>query len=50
MEPVFFEEQSAFRKWLAENHDKASGIFVGFYKVGIGKPNVTWSESVDQAL
>jgi uncharacterized protein YdeI (YjbR/CyaY-like superfamily) len=48
--PVFFSSQSEFRKWLAKNHDKEKELVVGFYKVGTGKPSMTWSESVDQAL
>lgn len=48
--PVFFSDASAFRKWLEKNHDKQSELFVGYYKVNSGKPSMTWSESVDQAL
>lgn len=50
MQPTFFSKQSEFRKWLEKNHDKESELAVGFYKVGSGKPSMTWSESVDQAL
>ncbi|MCX6303585.1 MAG: YdeI/OmpD-associated family protein [Bacteroidetes bacterium] len=50
VQPVFFATQSGFRTWLAENHDKAAELFVGYYKVGSGKMSMTWSESVDQAL
>ena len=48
--PTFFKTQSDFRKWLTKNHDKATELLVGFYKVGSGKPSMTWPESVDQAL
>lgn len=50
VQPTFFATQSDFRKWLENNYDKATELFVGFYKVGSGKPSMTWSESVDQAL
>ncbi len=50
MNPVFFDDQAAFREWLSDNHLIASEIVVGFRKVGTGKPSMTWSESVDQAL
>ncbi len=50
MEAVFFENQQAFRNWLIENHLIEKELIVGFYKVGTGKPSMTWSESVDQAL
>ncbi|MBK8805732.1 MAG: YdeI/OmpD-associated family protein [Bacteroidales bacterium] len=50
MTPIFFPSQNEFRKWLEENHDKKTELFVGFYKVNSGKPSMTWSQSVDQAL
>ena len=50
MEPTFFATQKDFRKWLEKNHQKADELLVGFWKVGSGKPSMTWSESVDQAL
>ena len=50
MEPTFFAEQSDFREWLEKNHAKESELLVGFYKVSSGKPSITWSQSVDEAL
>src|SRR5690349_22728597 len=50
MTPVFFAKQSDFRKWLQKNHKKETELLVGFYKVGSGKPSMTWPESVDEAL
>ncbi|GAB3993651.1 YdeI/OmpD-associated family protein [Spirosoma daeguense] len=50
MKPVFFADQSEFRQWLTENYAKATELVVGYYKVGSGKPSMTWSQSVDQAL
>jgi len=50
MAPIFFNDQKEFRKWLEKNHSKESELSVGYYKVGSGKPSMTWSESVDQAL
>jgi uncharacterized protein YdeI (YjbR/CyaY-like superfamily) len=48
--PTFFAKQSDFRKWLQKNHRKETELLVGFYKVGSGKPSMTWSQSVDEAL
>src|ERR1051325_7767355 len=48
--PFFFASQDDFRTWLVANHDTADELLVGFWKVGSGKPSMTWSESVDQAL
>ena len=50
MDPKFFTTQDDFRNWLAENHAIADELIVGYYKVGTGKPSMSWSESVDQAL
>jgi uncharacterized protein YdeI (YjbR/CyaY-like superfamily) len=48
--PVFFEDQSSFRKWLKNNHGKAKEIVAGYYKVSLGKPSITYKESLDEAL
>jgi len=50
MDPVYFKDQNEFRKWLGKNHTKETELIVGYYKVGSGKPSMTWSESVDQAI
>lgn len=50
MKPVFFATQADFRKWLAEHHDTATELLVGYYKVKSKKPSMTWSQSVDEAL
>lgn len=50
MTATFFATQSDFRKWLKKNHKKETELIVGFYKVGSGKPSMTWSQSVDEAL
>jgi uncharacterized protein YdeI (YjbR/CyaY-like superfamily) len=48
--PKFFAKPADFRKWLTSNHAKEAELWVGFYKVGSGKPSITWPQSVDQAL
>jgi uncharacterized protein YdeI (YjbR/CyaY-like superfamily) len=50
MKPKFFRSPAAFYKWLEKNHDTATEVWVGFYKKATGKPSLTWSQSVDQAL
>ena len=39
-----------FRRWLEEHHAEESELWVGFFKVGTGRPSLTWPESVDEAL
>ena len=50
MPHTFFAKQSGFRNWLKKNHKKETEFIVGFYKVDSGKPSMTWSQSVDEAL
>jgi uncharacterized protein YdeI (YjbR/CyaY-like superfamily) len=50
MTPVFFNNQTEFHNWLEKNHQAESELWVGYYKVETGKPSLTWSQSVDQAL
>lgn len=50
MEPIYFSSPAEFRAWLEENYEKERELLVGFYKVGTGKPSMTWSQAVDQAL
>jgi uncharacterized protein YdeI (YjbR/CyaY-like superfamily) len=49
-EPTFFSSADEWRAWLAEHHETASECVVGFVKVTTGEANLSWSESVDQAL
>lgn len=46
----FFESATQFRAWLAEHGGQRTELIVGFWKVGSGRPSMTWSESVDEAL
>ena len=50
MTATFFATPADFRKWLTMYHKKEKVLLVGFYKVGSGKPSMSWSQSVDQAL
>jgi uncharacterized protein YdeI (YjbR/CyaY-like superfamily) len=50
VDPIFFPAPEDFRAWLEQNHETADEVLVGFYKKKAGKPSMTWSDSVDQAL
>ena len=50
MKPKFFPSPSAWHAWLEEHHEKHQELWVGFHKVGSGKPSITWPEAVDGAL
>jgi uncharacterized protein YdeI (YjbR/CyaY-like superfamily) len=47
---IFFKTQKDLRKWFIKNYKTATTLQLGYYKVGTGKPSVTWSQSVDEAL
>ena len=49
-EPIYFPSAAAFRDWLEVHHETEKEVLVGFYKKGTGRPTMTWSESVDEAL
>jgi uncharacterized protein YdeI (YjbR/CyaY-like superfamily) len=50
MKPRFFASPAEWRRWLQENHARTPELLVGFYKVGSGRPSITWPQSVDHAL
>jgi uncharacterized protein YdeI (YjbR/CyaY-like superfamily) len=50
MDVVYFASSDEFRQWLADNHNRAAELQVGYYKKASGKPSITYQESVDQAL
>jgi uncharacterized protein YdeI (YjbR/CyaY-like superfamily) len=50
METRYFPTSDEFRAWLAENHATATEIGVVLHRKASGKPTMTWSEAVDQAL
>lgn len=50
MSVKFFASAAAFRAWLEKHHGRRRELFVGFYKMGSGRPSITWPESVDAAL
>ncbi len=48
--PIFFKTPEEFRSWLEKNHKIKTELYVGYYKKATGKPTMTWSQSVDEAL
>jgi uncharacterized protein YdeI (YjbR/CyaY-like superfamily) len=49
-EPIFFDSPEAFYAWLEQNHETETEVYVGYWKRHTGKPSLTWSQAVDQAL
>jgi uncharacterized protein YdeI (YjbR/CyaY-like superfamily) len=50
LEPFSFSDRAAWRTWLAQNHDKYSGIWLVYYKKNSGTPSVVYAEAVKEAL
>ena len=48
--PTFFATPADWRAWLETHHATSAERSVGFWKVGSGKPSITWPQSVDEAL
>lgn len=49
--PIYYpKDRAEWRAWLGENHAKAPGIWLIYYKKGSGKPTVSYSEAVEEAL
>jgi uncharacterized protein YdeI (YjbR/CyaY-like superfamily) len=46
----YFASLGDFRKWLEEKYEWAPELWVGFHKKSSGKPSITYSEAVDEAL
>ena len=49
-DPIFFESPEEFYAWLEEHHESETEVYVGYWKKHTGKPSLTWSQAVDQAL
>ncbi|MFA5944856.1 MAG: YdeI/OmpD-associated family protein [Candidatus Thermoplasmatota archaeon] len=47
---TFFASPAKFDAWLAKHGGKSSELLVGYWKVGTGKPSMTWAQSVEVAL
>ena len=45
-----FPNAAAFRAWLEANHDRATELWIGYYKKGVPKTAMTYAEAVEEAL
>jgi uncharacterized protein YdeI (YjbR/CyaY-like superfamily) len=46
----YFASAAELRDWFDANHETATELWLGYYKKSTGRPTVSWSESVDEAL
>src|ERR1041385_7082060 len=50
MKVRFFRSPAELRDWFDRHHETEQELWVGFHHKSAGKPTLTWSESVDEAL
>ena len=49
-EQFYPQNRQEWREWLAKNHRTKQSVWLVYYKKKSGKPSLTWSEAVDEAL
>lgn len=49
-EHIYPKTPKEWRSWLQKNHIGKDAVWVIFYKKSSGKPTLSWSEAVDEAL
>ena len=48
--PVHFKTRTQWRRWLERNHDRATEIWLLYYKKHTGRPSVPYDDAVEEAL
>ncbi len=49
-EVVFFATTAELRDWFDANHQSADELWLGYHKKRTGRPTISWSDAVDEAL
>ena len=49
-EAIYFGSPEELRAWLEQHHASEAELLVGYWKKATGKPSLTWSQAVDEAL
>ena len=47
---IYFESAEELRDWFDANHATADDLWIGHHRKATGKPSLTWSQTVDEAL
>jgi uncharacterized protein YdeI (YjbR/CyaY-like superfamily) len=47
---IYFSSPQQWRAWLEQHHASENEVLVGYWKKATGKPSLTWSQAVDEAL
>jgi uncharacterized protein YdeI (YjbR/CyaY-like superfamily) len=49
-ETFYPKTRAAWRKWLLKNHATKQSVWMVMYKQASGKPTVSWTDAVDEAI
>ena len=49
-EVKFFESPAELRDWFDANHQTAADLWLGYHRKATGRPTISWSDAVDEAL
>ena len=47
---IYFSSPAEFGAWLEQHHETEKELWLGYWKKATGKPSLTWSQAVDEAL
>jgi uncharacterized protein YdeI (YjbR/CyaY-like superfamily) len=48
--PIAFRNAAELSEWLMDHHQRSSEVWVQIFKKGTGKPSVTWTDCVIEAI
>src|SRR4051795_13771555 len=48
--PLAFQDARQLGEWLAKHHQSSSELWVQIFKAGSGRPSVTWTDCVIEAI
>ena len=48
--PLAFQNAAELGDWLAKRHQSATELWVRIFKAGAGRPSVTWTDCVVEAI
>jgi uncharacterized protein YdeI (YjbR/CyaY-like superfamily) len=46
----YFGSTTELRDWFDAHHESSDELWLGYWKKGTGRPSVTWTQAVDEAL
>ena len=50
MTEIYVEDAGQWEAWLDSNHERASEVWVVYWKKGSGRPSIAWADAVEVAM